>query len=300
MNKSLIVICGPTAVGKSNLAIDLAQTLNTAIISADSRQIYREFDIGTAKPDHCQLQQVPHFLLDICEPTEILTLAQYQELANQIIENSASFPLLLVGGTGLYIKSIVKKLLIPRVSPQYQLREQLQSLGQEQLYNFLRQIDPQAAQKISPADQTRTIRALEVYYVTGSPISQQQGQSNPEYPILQIGLDSDRDRLREKIHRRAQSMISAGLVEEVKQISQKYGSDLPLLNTLGYGEIKRYLAGENSLEDAQNDIILHTNQFAKRQRTWFRADSSITWFDADSPNLLKEVSLFVADWLNLL
>ncbi len=289
MNKSLIVICGATAVGKSSLAIKLAKILNTGIISADSRQIYREFDIGTAKPNSKELEYVPHFLLDICQPIDTLTLAQYQSLANKIIDNSPNFPLLLVGGTGLYIKSIVKGLKIPRVSPQPLLRKQLKSLGQVRIYSFLEQVDPIAALKIKPRDQVRTLRALEVYYVTGMPISQQQGETKPSYPVLQIGLESDLDKLKKRIYLRTKSMIKAGLVEEVRNLIAKYGKDLPLLNTLGYREIKRYLFDEIILDDAIEEIILHTNQFAKRQRTWFRSDRSIKWFDADSSSLLEQI-----------
>ncbi|MGH2416486.1 MAG: tRNA (adenosine(37)-N6)-dimethylallyltransferase MiaA, partial [Microcystaceae cyanobacterium] len=169
MNPFLIVICGATATGKSGLALELAQRLNSVIISADSRQIYRELDIGTAKPSMAEQKLVSHYLIDICNPNETLTLAQYQQQAQSLI---SSFPTsLLVGGTGLYIKSIVKGLKIPRVSSQPELRSQLQSLGQTQLYKVLSQVDPIATPKIHPHDTVRTLRALEVFYVTGKPIS---------------------------------------------------------------------------------------------------------------------------------
>ncbi len=290
MNKSIIVICGATGTGKSSLGVSLAERLNTVIISADSRQIYREFDLGTAKPSRNDLERVPHFLIDICHPTESVTLAQYQEYVNQIIENTSHFPLLLVGGTGLYIKSITRGLKIPKVSPQLELRKQLQSLGQEQLYKFLQKLDPIAASKIHANDQVRTLRALEVYYVTGRTISEQQGESPPDYSILQIGLDCGAENLRQRLKYRTEEMISLGLVEEVKQLIDKYGQDLPLLETLGYAEIKQYLGGEISLESAIEEIILHTSQFAKRQRTWFRNDSTIQWYDAESPDLVEKVS----------
>jgi len=298
MNKSLIVICGATATGKSSLALQLAEVLKTVIISADSRQIYREFDIGTAKPSKNDLARIPHFLINICDPLETLTLAQYQEYVKEIIENATNFPLLLVGGTGLYIKSIIRGLKIPRVSPQYELRNQLQLLGQEQNYEFLKQIDPQAASKIHAHDQVRTLRALEVYYVTGKPISCQQGELIPDYPILQIGLDCNREDLRKRIKSRTQEMIVQGLVEEVKELIEKYGEDLPLLETLGYAEIKQYLAGKISLEVAKEEIILHTSQFAKRQKTWFRADPTIKWYEAESTeNILREIQRFNSEEL---
>jgi tRNA dimethylallyltransferase len=294
MKNSLIVICGATATGKSRLALELAQRLHTIIISADSRQIYREFDIGTAKPSLPERQLVPHYLIDICKPTETLTLAQYQQKAQKLIafppqDKQESTNPLLVGGTGLYIKSIVKGLKIPQVSPQPGLRKQLQALGQKQLYAFLAQIDPLAAAKIHPNDEVRTLRALEVFYVTGKPISEQQGENPPTYPILQIGLDCESEILKQRIARRTEVMIADGLIEEVEQLGKKYGWNLPLLNTLGYGEIKQYLAGDFSLATAKELIILHTCQFAKRQRTWFRSDPQIEWFDVNSQDLAEEI-----------
>jgi tRNA dimethylallyltransferase len=285
----LIVICGATASGKSGLALELAQRLNTIIISADSRQVYREFDIGTAKPSLAEQKLVPHYLIDICEPTENLTLAQYQLKAQNLIDNSTNYPLLLVGGTGLYIKSITKGLKIPRVSPQPELRLQLIALGQTQLYAYLTQVDPIAAKKIHANDQVRTLRALEVFYVTAKPISEQQGENPPDYPILQIGLDGEVEELDRRIEIRTHQMIELGLVKEVEYLIQKYGQDLPLLDTLGYAEIKQYLAGDLSLGEAIDLTILHTRQFAKRQRTWFRAYPEIEWFDVNNPNLLELV-----------
>jgi tRNA dimethylallyltransferase len=331
----MLVICGPTASGKSGLAIALASRWQGMILSADSRQVYREFSIGTAKPNAFERQQVPHYLIDICDPTETLTLADYQAQAQALIsqwigggelqtygdaetqENCQSKlgvrsqepgvkiqnpkskiqnpkskipPILLVGGTGLYIRSIVRGLKIPRVSPQPALRSQLQALGQRQLYAMLQQVDPIATARIHANDETRTLRALEVFYVTGQPISAQQGEDPPSYPILQIGLDcAEPGAIAQRIHQRTHQMVKQGLVEEVAFLCEKYGAELPLLNTLGYREIKQYLAGEVSLAEAIDLTILHTRQFAKRQRTWFRADPTIEWFDADAPDLLEQV-----------
>lgn len=283
----LIVICGATATGKSELGVKLAQRLNSVIISADSRQVYRELDIGTAKPSLVDRTNVPHYLLDICEPTETLTLAEYQEKAQGLI---AKFPSpLLVGGTGLYIKAIVRGLIVPRVAPQPKLRSQLEALGQTQLYCFLSQVDPLAARKIHPNDLVRTLRALEVFYVTGVPISQQQGENPPSYPILQIGLDCEKEVLDQRIRDRTAQMLEAGLVMEVEKLVEKYGWDLPLLNTLGYSEIKEFLAGNLSLSEAEDLVVLHTRQFAKRQKTWFRKYPEIKWFDASCRDLLEQV-----------
>jgi len=297
MLSSLIVICGPTATGKSGLALKLAQHLNTVILSADSRQVYREFDIGTAKPTPKQQALIPHYLIDICEPTDRFTVAEYQEQAQELITSVPPYPTLLVGGTGLYIKAITKGLKIPRVPPHPELRSRLQSLGQKQLYAILQQVDPQAATKIHPNDQVRTLRALEVLYVTGTPISHQQGETPPSYPILQIGLDCSPQALTARIESRTETMLALGLVEEVKGLIEKYGDSLPLLNTLGYQEIKDYLAGKSSLATAKELIIVHTRQFAKRQRTWFSAVSDIEWFDSQQPDLWEAVCQRVSHWL---
>ncbi|QSV54556.1 MAG: tRNA (adenosine(37)-N6)-dimethylallyltransferase MiaA [Dolichospermum sp. UKL201] len=285
----LIVICGATATGKSGLALSLARRLNTVILSADSRQVYREFDIGTAKPNVIEQKSVPHYLIDICEPTEIMTLADYQEQAQALIASLGVETLLLVGGTGLYIRSIVQGMKIPRVAPQPELRSQLESLGQIQLYQILRQVDAIAAQKIHANDLVRTLRALEVYYATGIPISEQQGENPPNYPILQICLDSDAEHLDVRIRNRTEQMIADGLVGEVEYLCQKYGTDLSLLNTLGYQEIKQYLTGEISLDEAKELIVLHTRQFAKRQRTWFRQSPNLEYVDMNNPDLLETV-----------
>ncbi|WP_302885407.1 tRNA (adenosine(37)-N6)-dimethylallyltransferase MiaA [Kovacikia minuta] len=202
-----------------------------------------------------------------------------------------------MGGTGLYIRSIVRGLKIPRVSPQPELRSQLQALGQAHCYEMLQQIDPVSAQKIHPNDQVRTVRSLEVFYVTGCPMSKQQGEDPPTYPILQIGLDcSDTDFLKKRIEVRTGQMVEAGLVQEVETLCQKYGVNLPLLNTLGYAEFKQYVEGKISLSEATTLTVLHTRQFAKRQRTWFHAYPEIEWFDADHPKLLDQVWQRVQDF----
>ncbi len=296
MVAGLIVICGPTATGKSRLALDLATWLNTIILSADSRQVYRELNIGTAKPTAAELAAVPHHLIDICEPTETLTLADYQSRAQGILAQREDLPL-LVGGTGLYIKAIAQGLKIPRVPPQPELRGQLLALGQGHCYPMLQQVDPVASRKIHPNDSTRTIRALEVFYVTGRPISEQQGEAPPPYPVLYVGLDGDR--LKARIAERVEAMIAAGLVAEVQGLGDRYGYDLPLLKTLGYGEICQYLQGAIALETAQDLIIRNTAQFAKRQRTWFRANPEIHWFEMEAADLTARVWERVAEWRSL-
>jgi tRNA dimethylallyltransferase len=287
----LIVICGATATGKSGLAIAIAQRLNSPIISADSRQIYREFDIATAKVSPTELALVPHHLVSTSDPDYTVTLAQYQSQAQELIEKfhqSEQIPL-LVGGTGLYIKSVVKGMKMPRVAPQPDLRSQLMTLGQVQCYQILAHLDRLAAGKIHPNDAIRTIRALEVYYVTGKTISSQQGEDPPSYPILQIGLDCEVDLLVDRIQHRTQHMLALGWEDEVKYLGTKYGWDLPLLDTLGYAEMRQYLQGEVSLPEAIELTIVHTRQFAKRQRTWFRSIPEIEWFDSNDPILVDRV-----------
>lgn len=297
----LITICGATATGKSGVALALAGRLQSSILSADSRQVYREFDIGTAKPTAVDRTCVPHHLIDICDPTETLTLADYQQQAQNLIaavDFPVSPPLLLVGGTGLYIKSIVRGLKIPRVAPMPELRSQLAELGQSQCYAMLQQVDRSAAEKIHLNDPVRTLRALEVFYATGRPISEQQGENPPNYPILQIGLDCEIDVLVDRIKQRTEQMLERGWIAEVEYLCKKYGCDLPLLNTLGYQEMKQYLAGDIKLEEAKELTILHTRQFAKRQGTWFRAYPEIEWFDVSAPDLLERVWQRVQEFIN--
>jgi tRNA dimethylallyltransferase len=303
MKPALIVICGATATGKSKLALELAQRLHAPILSADSRQVYEAFNIGTAKPSSYERALTAHYLLDLCEPTSTFTVAEYQAIAQALIadfQNQGVVPL-LVGGTGLYVKSVVQGLKIPRVPPQRLLRSQLTHFAQSELYQWLQQVDPPSALKVHPHDRVRTLRALEVFYTTGIPLSAQQGSNPPSYPILQIGLEvSDPSLQTTLIQRRTEAMIEQGWVEEVKQIIQGYGPDLPLLKTLGYAELSQYLKGDWGLEEAIAAIVLHTRQFAKRQRTWFRADSSIHWFDALDDHLDDKVGDCVESFLNAL
>lgn len=291
----LLVICGATATGKTGLAIALAKRLEAAfgqqslILSADSRQVYREFTIGTAKPSSFELAQVRHELVDICDPRQVLTVAEYQAQARALIETCHRDGVMpfLVGGTGLYLRSIVRGMKIPPVAPQLGLRSQLENLGQAQCHAMLSQVDPQAAGRIHPNDPVRTLRALEVFYVTGKPITALQGEDPPDYKVLNIGLASDR--LDDRIFRRAELMMEQGFVTEVKELVLTYGDDLPLLNTLGYAEVRQYLRGEIDLPEAKRLTALHTRQFAKRQRNWFRSDDSIEWFDSDDLGLVDRV-----------
>lgn len=286
----------------------LANRWPAAIVSADSRQVYREFDIGTAKPSEQDRRRVPHFLVDICEPTATLTVADYQQQAQTVLaqlhQQGKRLPL-LVGGSGLYVDAVAKGLKIPQVAPQPELRSQLMGWEQAHRHQLLCQVDAAAAQRIHPNDSVRTLRALEVYYVTGEPMSAQQGECPPDYPILYIGLTCEVSTLRSRIAERTEQMIAAGFVEEVVDLRNRYGPDLPLLQTLGYAEISQYLQGEKSLAEATDAIVQHTCQFAKRQRTWFRKHPQIHWFplepaEDNSPSvkpLIHQVGKTVEEFL---
>lgn len=281
----LIVILGATATGKTATAINLAQLLNAPVISADSRQVYTHFTIGTAKPDLEERQGIPHYLIDVVAPDYNFTVAEYQQRAQELISgfHQQGITPILVGGTGLYIRSIVAGLQIPQVPPQPELRQQLASLGQNFCYELLQQCDSLTGEKIHRHDQHRTLRALEVFYATGKPLSQLQQCHQPSYPILQIGIKCpEPDPYRHRIADRLTKMLERGWLEEIKTIQAIYGKNLPLLSTIGYAEMADYLEGIQDLEMALKKAITSTYQFGKRQRTWFRRDSSIHWIDYGS------------------
>ncbi|MFN3926284.1 MAG: tRNA (adenosine(37)-N6)-dimethylallyltransferase MiaA [Pseudanabaenaceae cyanobacterium] len=292
---SLIVILGATATGKTALTIALAKILNLPVISADSRQVYQYLDIGTAKPTLAERQDVPHYMLDVVPPDYNFTVAEYQHQTQALIQqfHAQGVTPLLVGGTGLYIKAIVDGLIIPQVPPQPELRQQLASLGQSICYEMLNQWDPATAQKIHPHDQHRTLRALEVIYTTGKPMSSLQGSVPPPYPILQIGITQPPHHIyRQSIHDRLLKMLAQGWLEEIQWLEAKYGADLPLLRTIGYGEMQDYLHRKLSLAEAISKAVTSTYQFAKRQRIWFQADQRTMWISPRLSDLLDLVNNF--------
>jgi tRNA dimethylallyltransferase len=287
----LVVIVGPTAVGKTRLALRLAQEFDGEIISADSRQVYRGMDIGTAKPTLEERARVPHHLIDVVAPDELFTLAQYQELAYDAIADVArgKFPF-LVGGTGQYVRAVVEGWGIPRVPPNEELRaelyRQVEIEGEEALHARLREVDPVAAERIDPRNVRRVVRALEVYLKTGQPISELQRKKPPPYRILQLGLTMERQELYRRIDERVDRMIEKGLVEEVRGLVERgYGYDLPSMSGLGYQQIGMYLRGKVSLEEAVQLIKRHTRRFVRHQYNWFRLDDDVPtklafrWFD---------------------
>ena len=283
----MIVIVGPTAVGKSRLALHLAQYFPVEIIGADSRQIYRYMDIGTNKPSPSERASVPHHVIDVVEPDEDFSLAMYHQLANEAlkaIRQKDKLPL-MVGGSGLYVWSLVEGWKIPQVPPNQQLRRQLEARAEQEgshsLYQELQDIDPAAAAKINPGNTRRIIRALEIYDATGQPSSQLRRKEAPDFPILFIGLTQERSGLYRRIDWRVDKMIQRGLVEEVEQLLKKgYRPSLPSMSGIGYKQIVQFLRGEMTLPHAIDKIKYETHRLARHQYAWFRlSDSRIHWFD---------------------
>jgi len=291
----VIVLIGATASGKTELAIEIAEYFKTRIHNIDSRQIYKSMDVGTAKPSDKQQKKIKHFLIDIEEPINPINVKQFQEIAHKSIKKEIkqnNLPL-LVGGSGLYMNSITKGFFVPDVPPQNNLRRELEELGQKKCWELLKDCDPISAKKINVADQIRTIRALEVFYVTGKPLSSQKDQKPPEWRILELGLN--RDNLKERISRRTKNMFLSGIVEETKFLISQYGSDLPLLETIGYREAKDVLSNNLTIDKAIEMTTIKTNQFAKRQKTWFRNKNNPIWLD--NKNLLKDAIIKIESFL---
>jgi len=279
----VIVLIGPTASGKTELAIEIAQHFQINIHNIDSRQIYRDMDIGTAKPTKEQQKQIKHLLIDIENPNKPINVKEFQEIAtrsinDEIKQNKSPF---LVGGSGLYINSVTKGFVTPNVPPQEFLRKQLLLLGQEYCWQILKVCDPITSKKINSEDKTRTIRALEVFYATGEPMSLQQAMNPPPWNVIELGLD--REDLHQRIERRAQFMFNNGLIEETKYIMSKYGKNIPLLKTIGYEEAHLIIKNKYSISEAIKITVNKTMNFAKRQRTWFRNKNNPFWLDNKNP-----------------
>ena len=293
--KKLIVILGPTASGKSDLAIKLAKKFNGEIISADSRQIYKEMNIGTAKVTKKEMDNIPHYLINIINPNQEFTLAKYKKLAVKIIKdiqkrNKLPF---LVGGTGLYIQSIVDNLQIPEVVPDKKLRDKLENQTNQKLYNQLKKLDPESLKVININNKRRMIRALEVCLSTKKSFSQQRKKGKPLFNILQIGIKPNKKTLERKINQRADKMIQAGLIEEVKNLIKKYGHKPYSMSGIGYKEIISYLEKKISLDKAKELIKIHTRQYARRQMSWFRRDKKIKWIKT-----YLEAKKIIRDFIN--
>ncbi|MGQ9517437.1 MAG: tRNA (adenosine(37)-N6)-dimethylallyltransferase MiaA [Anaerolineae bacterium] len=298
----LLAIVGPTAVGKTALALYLAERFHGAIISADSRLIYRGMDIGTAKPTPAERARVPHYLVDILAPDEPFGLAQFQELAYQAVADAhqRGFLPMLVGGTGQYVWAVLEGWSIPRVPPQPALRAQLEEQarreGPEALHRRLAELDPVAAERIDPRNVRRVIRALEVRLTAGAPISVLQRKHPPPYDTLIIGLQMDRAELYVRIDARVEQMMAAGLVDEVRGLlAVGYPPDLPAFSSVGYRQVIAHLRGEISLEEAIARIKRDTRRLVHQQSIWFRTDDPrIRWFPAGD---YAAVERCVVEWL---
>jgi tRNA dimethylallyltransferase len=300
----LVVILGPTAVGKTEVSIQLAERLAGEIVSADSRLFYRGMDIGTAKPTPQQMHRVPHHLIDVTDPDQVWSLAVFQRRAKEAIADihrRGKLPF-LVGGTGQYMRAVMEGWRLPGAKPDARLRQVLQEwakeIGNQGLHSRLAVLDPQAAQKIDYRNLRRTIRALEVIFSTGRRFSAQRRQRTSPYQLLVLGLQRPREELYWRVDQRIQNMLAAGFVEEVQALlAQNYSPELPTMSAIGYREIVAYLQGKISLEEAVERIQRATRIFVRRQANWFKPDDpNILWFDI-RPAVVEEMEAEIRDWL---
>ncbi|GAB4501188.1 MAG: tRNA (adenosine(37)-N6)-dimethylallyltransferase MiaA [Anaerolineales bacterium] len=291
----LIVLVGPTAVGKSALAVELAEQLNGEVISADSRYFYRGMDIGAAKPSRVEMRGVPHHLIDVAEPDETWSLAQFQQAAlNVIAEIHARGRIpLLVGGSGQYIRAVTQGWTPPEVPPNPRLRAALENLAQangpDWLHDKLKLLDPLAAERIDARNVRRNVRALEVIFSTGKAFSRQGGQSEPPFALFQAGIIRPREELYRRIDARIESMFAQGFLEEVRGLLERgFSPALPSMSAIGYREAAAVLRGEMSLEEAKIQMKRITRIFVRRQSNWFKADDTqIHWFRGDEDGAEK-------------
>lgn len=295
----VIVIVGPTASGKTALSIELAKRIDGQIISADSMQIYKYMDIGTAKPTKEEKQGIKHYLMDFLEPNVRFSVAKYKELAEEAIEEilkNNKTPI-IVGGTGLYINSLVDGIKFSNIKTDLEYREFLKQRaekeGLEVLYNEVKQIDPIAAEKISVNDFKRISRVLEIYKATGKNITYQNEMSRAEevkYDYIMFGISLDRQYLYDRINKRVDIMVENGLVQEVEEILSMYDEFPTAMQALGYKEVIPYLNGEVSKQDMIDKIKMESRRYAKRQLTWFRRDTRINWLNGGEKTLDSNIN----------
>jgi len=301
----VLVICGPTGSGKTTLALSLAEKFPLEIISADSRQVYRRMDIGTAKATSFEQAVIPHHMIDLVDPDQEFSVADFVDLARPLISQitaRGNIPC-IVGGTGLYIRALLGGLAdLP--SADQKLRKQLHQREQEEgagsLYRELQQVDPVAAAEIHPNNLIRIVRALEVCIVSGRKISELKAEhsfSEQPYRVLKLAPDFPRSELYSRINQRTGQMLSSGLVDEVRGLVEDYSFELKTLQTLGYREVVQYLKEEINTEQMSDDIKKHTRQYAKRQLTWFRKEADIIWVDSSmkSGKVIKSIDEFLLE-----
>jgi tRNA dimethylallyltransferase len=297
----LILIVGPTAVGKTELAIRLAERMNGEIISADSRLFYLGMNVGTAKPSHEEMTRAPHHLIDIVNPDETLSLAVFQQKAQAVISDihvRGKLPF-LVGGTGQYVRAVTQGWTPPEVTPNERLRNVLEKMKEEHglnwLHDKLKTLDPLSAEKIDARNYRRTIRALEVIFTTGRRFSEQRGQSDSPYHLISIGLIRLREELYRRVDERIDTMFANGLIDEVRSLlSQGYSADLPSMSAIGYRECVKVIKNELTIEQAKAEMKRITRIFVRRQGNWFKeSDPQIKWFNPNEENMTEYVEEYI-------
>ena len=304
MKPKIVIILGPTAVGKSALALELAGQLNGEIVNADSQQVYRYLDIGTGKPTMAERERVRHHLIDMVNPDQEFNAAMFRHLANEVIYqiNERKRNPMVCGGTGLYLKALTRGLFqgpAQDVIFRSELEKEIAQSGLDSVYRRLAEIDPTVISTIHPNDRSRTVRALEVYQLTGKPISQWQNDhrfQEDSFEVLKIGLNLDRVELYERINRRSAAMIQAGILEEVRGlVARGYSLDLKPLGSVGYAQMGKVIRGALTIDAALEEMQQETRHLAKRQLTWFRADKEVRWFH---PKQISEILKTMKEFLS--
>ncbi len=301
----LIAIVGPTAAGKSGLALQLAQRFGGEVVNCDSRLVYRHMNVGTGKPSPEELSQVPHHLVNIANPDDTYSLALYLDQASRAVQDIHSRGRLpfLVGGTGQYVWALLEGFSAPQVAPNPRLRAELEGQaeaeGSEALWGRLQEVDQESAARIDHRNVRRVVRALEVYLETGVPFSQARRRDKPPYNSLILGLTLERKALYDRIDRRVETMVKRGWPQEVARLLEMgYTPGLPSMSSLGYREMAAYLSRELSLEEAVERIKTATHRYARSQYAWFRLkDPRIRWLDADDEGLVEQAARQVQDFL---
>lgn len=279
MNNRVIAVVGATASGKTSYAIKLAKKINGEIISADSRLVYKGMDIGTAKPTIDEMQEIPHYMIDVVEPEYNYSVGLYVKEAKKHITDIISrgkVPI-VVGGTGLYFRVLLENYDLPDVKPDYELRKELSSYSYEELLEMLTKLDEKAANSVEKNDKKKLIRYIEIIKLAGKPLDLVRGVKEKEFNVEWVGLNFPREILYDRINKRVDLMIEQGLIDETKKLLQKHGRISNITDTIGYREVLSYLDGELSLDEAKDKLKQNTRNYAKRQLTWFRKNEQINW-----------------------
>lgn len=279
MNNRVIAVVGATASGKTSYAIELAKKINGEIISADSRLVYKGMDIGTAKPTIDEMQEIPHYMIDVVEPEYNYSVGLYVKEAKKHITDIISrgkVPI-VVGGTGLYFRVLLENYDLPDVKPDYELRKELSSYSYEELLEMLTKLDEKAANSVEKNDKKKLIRYIEIIKLAGKPLDLVRGVKEKEFNVEWVGLNFPREILYARINKRVDLMIEQGLIDETKKLLQKHGRISNITDTIGYREVLSYLDGELSLDEAKDKLKQNTRNYAKRQLTWFRKNEQINW-----------------------